>query len=242
MRHETGCKPVYFDAQKMGEPEDNYVCWIDVMGTHNQMMRSLPTSANFIYKLHCAVLEAYEALRLERDVGLYPVMDGLYVTSARRQPLSTLLGISMRHVAETFLQESTNQHCFLVRGAIAFGPVYHGRTVHKEANWVLANHVQQRDSILLGLPMAQAYAAESEAPPFGISIDASARAFAPSGDIPFRFIWWDWFSSVSPTLDRSAMLKKLDQYFAWQRQHTHTTGYKLDRIEYHSELAHEYFG
>ena len=36
---------------------DTYVCWIDVMGTSSIMSRSLRTGANFVMKLHRAVME-----------------------------------------------------------------------------------------------------------------------------------------------------------------------------------------
>ena len=227
----------------MGEPENNYVCWFDVMGTRNQMLRSLPTSANFICKLHCAVLEAYEELG-EGTIGvcLYPVMDGVYITSASRDPLMALLSASLRHLAETFLQEETVYHRFLVRGAIAFGPVVHGLSVRDEASWVLSRHRRERDSILMGMPMAQAYQAEAGAPPYGIAIHESARAFAPENERPFRFIWWDWYSRGEPRLDTARMVQALNQYFDWHVEHTNTTGYDAQRIEHHRALVREYFG
>lgn len=234
-------KPVFFDARRMGEPEYNYVCWLDVMGTKNQMLRSLPTSANFIYKLQCAAIESHEETA-DPEVNLYPVMDGVYITSARRDPLMLVLSTALRRLAETFLKEPTIHHRFLVRGAIAFGPVQHGREVQKEASWALARHPRERDSIILGIPMAQAYLAEPEAPPYGIAIDASARAFCPMDDRPFSFIWWDWYRKAKPELVPEEMLKELNRYFEWQKEHTHTTGYDPKRIEYHQELAIEYFG
>jgi hypothetical protein len=236
-------KPVYFDATKMRDPDNQYVCWFDVMGTQNQMRRSLPTSANFIMKLHCAVLEAHEQLDdgSRKTVELYPVMDGMYVTATRRQPLMTMLGTALRHLSETFLKEKTIHFRFLVRGAIAFGPVVHGRMIDSNASWVLDRQCEVRDALLLGMPLAQAYSAESSAPPFGVAVDESARAFCPPGDRPFRFVWWDWFSSVEPPLVVADMVGALKQYFQYQREHHHTTGYALERIDHHEQLAVEYF-
>ena len=57
---------IYFDSRYFGEPSYEYVCWLDVMGTANQMLRSLPISANFVFKLHCAVLEAAEEVDAQR--------------------------------------------------------------------------------------------------------------------------------------------------------------------------------
>ena len=89
--------------------------------------------------------------------------------------------------------------------------------------------------------MAQAHAAESEAAPFGISIHASARAFAPQSEQPFGFIWLDWFRYSNPPIDPAALLAKMETYFAWQKQHTTVTGYKPDRVDYHLKLAREFF-
>jgi hypothetical protein len=232
---------IFFDAGQMGEPEYDYVCWLDVMGTGNQMLRSVPIAATFMFKLQCAVLEAGEEVGLDQGVRLYPVMDGVYITSQRRKPLQALLNQTLCRLAITFLKEQTAFHQFLARGAIAFGPVYHGVDLNPNTSKVVARHEIVRDSILMGLPMAQAYRDEREAPPFGIAVHSSARAFAPDGDGPFRFIWHDWFKYAQPAIDPVLLLKGLEKYFDWQRKHSTMTGYAPDRIEHHNRLAREFF-
>ena len=118
-------------------------------------------------------------------------MDGVYITSQRRSPMQNLLKQALCRVALTFLNEEKPFHQFLVRGAIAFGPMYHGATLDGRTSRVLADHPAVRDSILMGLPIAQACQSERDAPPFGIAIHSSARGFAPTGDHPFRFMWLD---------------------------------------------------
>jgi len=49
---------LYFNANKLLDPSNEYVCWIDVMGIKSSMERSIKISANFIYKLHIAAIEA----------------------------------------------------------------------------------------------------------------------------------------------------------------------------------------
>lgn len=217
------------------------MCWLDVMGTAQLMLRSLPIGANFVFKLHCAVLEAQEELNLDRDIRLYPVMDGVFITSARRNPLQRLLNQALCRLALTFLGEPQPFHRFLVRGAIAFGPLFHGSSLPDDISHVLKRHQYIRDSILMGIPMAQAYQGEREAPPFGIAAEASARAFSPERDRPFRFLWLDWFRHCSPSVDPSAMLAKLEEYFEWHSNHTNLTAYDIKRIEHHRQLAREYF-
>ena len=239
----TGPNPrgIYFDSKLLPEPEYNYVCWLDVMGTANQMLRSLPIAANFIFKLQCAVLEAFEEVDSSADLLLYPVMDGVYITSRRRDPLQRILNQTLCRVAITFLNEVKPFHQFVVRGAIAFGPVYHGCDLDPQVSHVLARHEAMRDSMLTGYPMAQAYHAEREAPPFGIAVDGSARSFAPEGDRPFRFMWFDWYRKAIPPIDAGQLLGHLTRYFDWQAEHSNLTGYKRDQIEYHRVLAKEFF-
>jgi hypothetical protein len=232
---------IFFDSKYFGEPVFNYVLWLDVMGTANQMLRSLPISANFIFKLHCAVLEAHEEIGGPRGVSLYPVMDGVYITSERRGDLQRIINQSLVRCATTFLNEPKPFHQFIVRGAVAFGPVYHGYDLDERTAFVLKENPLIRDSVLLGLPLAQAYQAEREAPPFGIAAHSSARAFAPEGDEPFRFIWLDWFRWSEPRVEPTRLRKCLSDYYDWQKAHHNMTGYDPERIKHHSELAEEYF-
>ncbi len=232
---------IFFDSALVRDPEYDYVCWLDVMGTGNQMLRSLPIAANFIYKLQCAVLEGAEEVGFDQGVRLYPVMDGVYITSQRRETLQAILNQALCRVAITFLKEQTPFHQFLVRGAIAFGPVYHGCDLDPKTSYVMARHKVIRDSMLMGLPMAQAYRDEGSAPPFGIAVHSSARAFAPDGDRPFRFIWLNWYDYSDPKIDPSKLLEQLERYFDWQKAHSTVTGYAQDRIEHHRRLAREFF-
>lgn len=231
---------IFFDSQYFGEPVFNYVLWMDVMGTSNQMLRSLPISANFIYKLHCAVLEAYEEVGSPRTVSLYPVMDGVYITSERRGDLQKIMNQCLVRCVITFMNEVKPYYQFLVRGAVAYGPVYHGCDLDKRTSGILAKHHTIRDSVLMGLPLAQAYQAERDAPPFGVAAHSSARAFAPNGEKPFRFIWLDWFRSSVPDVDPDSLRCKLIEYFNWQKKHHNMTGYDPARIDHHLALAEEF--
>ncbi len=232
---------VFFDSALLPDPHYDYVCWLDVMGTGNQMLRSLPIAANFIFKLQCAVLESVEEVDADRVLRLYPVMDGVYITSRHRKPLQQVLNQTLCRVAMTFLSERKPFHQFLVRGAIAFGPVYHGCDLDPRSSAVMARHEAIRGSMLMGLPMAQAYREEREAPPFGIAVHSSARAFSPEGDKPFRFIWLDWFNHADPPIEPKELMAHLEKYFEWQLAHSTVTGYAEDRILHHRKLAREFF-
>jgi hypothetical protein len=103
------------------------------------------------------------------------MMDGVYITSPRQGPLRYLLSAVLRRLAETFLVEKTPWFKFMVRGCISFGPLIDGRDLPEQASHSLARNPTYRDSILIGIPLAQAYRGETSAPPFGVFIDESAR-------------------------------------------------------------------
>jgi hypothetical protein len=233
-------KPAYFNVRHVSETKPVYVCWLDVMGSQNAMLRSVRTAANFVCKIHDAALTEIEDFA-DRDVRLFPVMDGVYITSPRQGPLRYFLSRVMRRLAETFLREKTPWFRFLVRGCIAYGPLVDGKDIQPQASYALANHPGYRDSILIGMPLAQAYRGENNAPPFGIFIDESARAFAGENEKTFSFIWWDWYSEAQPRLDPKEMHTALMDHFDWCKNYVNTIGYNPDRIEAHKRLADEYF-
>ena len=64
------------------------------MGIQSAMGRSLDVAANFIFKLHIAVLESLDALpdHQRRNIYLYPVMDGVYFVTNDQPALSGSCG------------------------------------------------------------------------------------------------------------------------------------------------------
>jgi hypothetical protein len=119
----------YFNAQVLPTPTNEYVAWIDVMGVQSAMSRSLDITANFVFKLHVAALQAPHA-----GVSLYPVMDGLYISSPSQQAVLDFLRSMFSNIAEVFVAETENLHRFIVPGAVAFGPVIHGAAVPATAS------------------------------------------------------------------------------------------------------------
>ena len=43
-------RPAYFNVRYVAETNPVYVCWLDVMGSQNAMLRSVRTAANFVCK------------------------------------------------------------------------------------------------------------------------------------------------------------------------------------------------
>lgn len=235
-------KPAFFDNRHLLDPpRQAYVCWLDVMGAANAMLRSVRTAANFVCKIHDVALTEFPSYQ-DQQLELYPVIDGIYVVSNRQAPLRYFLSAILRRLAETFLQETTPWFRFMVRGSIAYGPLVAGSDIGRNASYALDENQHYKNSILLGIPLAQAYRGERKAPPFGIYIDESARAFCGPDERCFTFIWWDWYTQARPPLDAQKMHAALQEHFQWCKKYTETIGYEPERIDYHARLADdEYF-
>ena len=222
----------YFDARHLPPPSNEYVAWIDVMGIQTAMSRSIQIAANFVFKLHIAALEAKT-----NGITLYPVMDGVYVTSQNKKEMESFLRSMFADLAKVFVKEGKERLLFLIRGAISFGEIYHGRNVGKGASATLGSNLDYQSHILLGEPMINSHLGERNAPPFGIFVHSSARgensSVGPDG-------WWRWFEGVS-TIDRESIGKKCSSYFNWCYECRDEIKYDLDRILVHKGLAELYF-
>ncbi len=151
-------RPV-FNATGLPVSPNQYVGWIDAMGIQSAMGRSMDVAANFVFKLHITVLESVDDLptHQRQTMSLYPVMDGVYFVSNDQQAVFRFLRRAFGCLAREFVDTVEMKHRFLVRGALACGPVVHGAQLLDGASATLRNHANYRDSILLGLPMIQAY-------------------------------------------------------------------------------------
>lgn len=222
----------YFDARELPEPVTEYVAWVDVMGIRNHMAKSISVSANFVFKLHVAVLDA-----ATEGVLIYPVMDGFYASTRVRSSLERFLCKVFTSLAHVFMNESKLHFRFIVRGAVAVGKTYHGRHVGDKASKRLAEHPNYRASILLGTPVVDANQTEPSAPPFGIAIHQSALDFAPEGEERFEEQQWKWFP---PDFDKQLLERCLLEYFDWCRSKTEDRSYPVEKINQHQKLTLEY--
>jgi hypothetical protein len=222
----------YFDARALPLPVTEYVAWVDVMGIRTQMAKSISVSANFVFKLHVAVLDA-----TTDGVLIYPIMDGFYASSPVRKRLEVFLSKVFTSLTDVFMAEQKPHFRFIVRGAIAVGETYHGRHIGDKASKRLAEHPNYRASILLGTPIVDANQTETSAPPFGIAIHQSARDFAPEGETKFAEQQWKWFPDG---FDTESLRKSLLEHFAWCRSKSKDLDYPIEKIEKHKNLANQY--
>jgi len=226
--------PLFFNSQSLPPAGNEYVAWVDIMGTQAAMSRSIDISANFIFKLHVAALQAPHA-----NVEIYPVMDGFYASSQNQQDMLEFLRNIFQSVADEFNQERNPLHRFIIRGGLAFGPVIHGRAIGPQASTVLNANPGYGDSILLGMPMIQAHSSESIAPPFGVAVHESARAFSSAGAHPIHFMWWKWHNQTNNAIWQQLTVD-LNAHFNWCSSQSMAINYNLDRIKTHSEMAKQY--
>ena len=231
-KHEKSDGPLYFNHDSLGEPTPNYVAWIDMMGARAAMAHSLAVSSNHIGRVHSAVLRSRTG-----EVLVYPAMDGAYVTSVAREPIESTLRGFFECCAEYFAATERDEHRFLVRGGLAYGPVIHGRDISSNCSRELAKDEPYKSSLLFGIPVVQANRCEALAPPFGVYVDESARSFAPSDSRTFSGLWWRWWTGDSPP---DAFTARIRKHFDWCENNWRRIEYSQDRIKEHRDLARQY--
>lgn len=234
MRQERDRSVPYFNADELPSPSNHYVAWLDVMGVESIMSRSLPVSANFIFKFHSIALDVQPS-----GLDIYPVMDGIYAIAAGQDPVKRFLRALFERLADVFVGEKEDKHKFLVRGGLAYGPIVRGADVTKDAAPSVASNPSYAGTLLLGMPIIQAHQGEGKAPPFGVFVSESARAFAPSLTSPFNEVWWRWFEPTNHGL-AVALRGSLEAYYAWCDQHSLPILYDSPRIEAHRTMARQF--
>ena len=228
-----------FYVKKMEPPTNQYVCWIDVMGSQGVMLRSLNVASNFLLKLHISALRASD----EFPVELYPVIDGLYACSPSQRQILSFINRAFSMLAVTFILETNELYRFQIRSGLAYGPVVTGKQVLQCAE-DLEKHPEHTNSIFLGSPLTQAYQAEKKSSPFGVALHESARTFAPPGEtvLSGSYIkWWKIYSRQNDDLLAIELHKALKQHYNWCSKHTVSLSYERQDIERHQDIAEEYF-
>ena len=216
-------EPLSFDSSAL-VAEHKYVAWLDMMGAGRLMNTSLQKTANAIARLHLAVELSRAAIGFSDD--LLPMNDGLFVVSANKVAVMRLVQQTLVYLSARFIATVVPQERFLIRGAIAYGPVITGAELAKGfGTKKLRENSGFVKSVYFGAPVEQAFYQERTAPPFGIAIHESARAFAPKDSRPFQTNLWLWWhqnddgslpkNAPSLTDLRELMKTRLADYFAW---------------------------
>ena len=220
---------IYFNDKDFPSMVNEYVLWVDIMGTKNSMSSSVKTSSFFICRLHAAILEAVK----KKDIRLYPVMDGAYITTPSDKNMAEFIKKLFIDLSDTLISEENDYHRFLVKGALAYGPVTHGREIPDTCCKNFGDNREYVDSILLGMPMIQASKGAKKAPPFGIFCDESARIASHR----FEHRWHKWcVKSRIPKVARA-----VQSYFDYSLEHYYELNYPREKIYEHAEMAKQYF-
>lgn len=229
----------YFQHRFLPDPMPHYVVWLDIMGAQLAMRRSLPMSTNFVMKLHIACQTAIHnhGPKLE----LFPVIDGVYITCPSLGPVLYFLKDVMSRLALTFIFEEDQKFRFMVRGALAYGPISKGSAL-PTTNFNLDPGYTQH--IVLGSALSQAYEDEKRASPFGLFISESARMFAPAGQQPLQGVHLKWWYAGNESRDNELLrhLKmSIHEWYDWAEKHPGSLTYDPVRMKVHRGLFDEYF-
>jgi hypothetical protein len=243
-------RTTYFDPNQVILSPPKYVAWIDIMGSSQLMRKSHVKSAIAIGHFNSSVLTAAADISFPGEI--YPLVDGVYITTDNRTHLQTILKYIMKLNAINFLlcnSKNTDDHR-IVRGAIAFGQVIEGKDLVGSAR-IFDEWPEYTKNILLGAPLALAHAAERSAAPFGIWVDESARQFSPNldGAATLRWTNWQWWNypSKDPMIDddcidiEKMLSEKVKKYFDWCRDNYIMMMYDKNRLEDHAERARQFF-
>lgn len=228
----------YFNAQHLGKPTREFVLWLDCMGTQCFMNRSIETAANFIFKFQGIVAKYSAAFP---DMHLYPVMDGVYITSPKANNIMKLAQSIMRGWATDFANEKEVYHRCLIRGALAYGDVYQGATIEDLAFYdspETSKYKVNKAAVLLGSPVIQANQEERTAPPLGIAIHSSCKLSSPAKAC-FDNEWFVW-SKGYPIEKLKKLNDSVTEYFEHYKKQTKYSGYKEERIKDHEETFKQY--
>ncbi len=228
-------KAPFFDSQTV-ETSNEYVAWIDALGTKSALMVSHARATNFVMKVHAATLDAKPG----SELALFPMNDGVFVKSKNWNDLHKFLIRLFRILAVTFSKEENHRHQFLVRGAVAFGSLSVGTQLTGKNKSLIKNE-EYIKGVILGMPLAQAVEAERNAPPFGIIIHESARAFAPAGEKPLCFVLWRWWNEHKPDDVVNKLKLELTEYFKWAERNSTELQYPADSRQKHFASIQEYF-
>lgn len=222
--------------------EDMYVAWVDLMGTKQITSRSSAEAAIKTFKFHQAAKWAYEAVGGDdADVEVTPMIDGVYVFCEDQVCLIKYLHNLYGLLAKSAIEEDEHQFVLAIKGAVAYGPVVMGTNVDGIVSLADTDHERLTAT---GLPLVQAFESEGKAPPFGVYVHESARAFAPDGDEPFNFVWNEWFRSSTDEFDRpdlaADLRERLVEYFDYCEANSRRLDYGEDRIAEHRAQVEEY--
>lgn len=238
-----------FDSSKIARAENVYVAWIDLMGAGHLMSVSLEKPANALVRLHMAV---EHAIAKKSPIETLPINDGVFILSPHKSDIEEVVRSVMIDLSSIFISTPDPQNKVLLRGGIAFGPVYRGEAIAAGlAAGKREKHKEALSRVAFGPAIIQAYRGEGAAPPYGIAVHESARSFAPPATTPFLMTHWLWWlthpdlehpDGAPPlTVLKEVLCGDLIKHFAWLRSTLLLHGLPAEKLTQWEQMAQQYF-
>lgn len=230
---------LYANFPKENTPK-KYVAWIDVMGSAGLLVRSLPKAVNHVLRLQSAVIRASKTVN--GSLTLYPMNDGVFVVSETLDDLKKCIKESYRQVALYLATCDSADKLFMARAAIAYGPLFEG---HKVTDVVCpdVSRSEMGNRLLLGAPVANAYAAEKATGPYGVFVHESARLYGNESHSGALYRYWSVKDqNKEATIIWVNELKSfVYRYLDYCEKRSSELDYRMDKIQEHRQLAKEFF-
>lgn len=239
-----------FDASRLPLADNQYVAWIDLMGAGHVMSVSIAKSANFLTRLHMAAHRA--VADAPAPIVTCPINDGIFMISSSKPAIMNAVRQVVYTLAGYFISTPDPADRFLLRGAIAFGPVYGAQDLEKGLSKTkAAQFASALSNVRFGPPIIQAYRQESQAPAYGIAIHESARAFAPLNARPFRETHWLWWPTLEEVPEPKGVVSlrdmarclgsDLESHFRWMQEKALFQGVDPAKVAQWANAARQYF-
>jgi class 3 adenylate cyclase len=238
-----------FTTEGLSAADNQYVAWLDLMGAGHIMATSISKTANFLVRLHMAVEIAVQKSGYE--LITLPINDGIFIISPTKGQLVTIVQHAMTLLAARFIATHQQQDRCLMRGGIAYGPVYMGDVLKAGVSKKKLRESEFLKRVMFGPPIIQAYRSEGNAPPYGIAVSESARAFAAPNERPFQmthWLWWQTNAEAAPPKGISEMVQikrllanEMVGYFDWMAKGLLFQGVPPEKLKQWRESSAQYF-
>lgn len=218
-----------FRPHHMPDATDEYVAWIDLMGTKIVTSNVSPRIASVnICKLYDAAIRA----ELGPKVKGYPMGDGMFLTSPDGDALYSKIEQIFSDIATEIVKRNRHDRDFellympVLKGVITQGEVYHGSDIEGS---VLNGH-DFMNNLVFGKPLVSAIEMEVKTPPFGLTFHESA---SPTSERKA----YQWWSKDSTSRD---LWEVLEEYYTICMEYSKKIGYSVEKIKEHRERAKWY--
>jgi hypothetical protein len=221
----------YIPNDQFPEGIDEYVAWVDIMGSRNAFQKSLKTATTYVLKLN-KIFDSVIRQEAHGCSGYYPIIDGLYFTHGDKDLFLKIMQKSFVAVANEFMEQSDPAYRFMIRGGISYGTVIHGKNIDVNRKHL---DVDKRviKSLLFGKPLVDCCAIEKNSAPFSISIYGEAvQRFNNNGKI------FKWFRN-NDQLDMERFICAVDQYYQWFKGNEHWNEYPKEKRDTHLKKFNE---